>query len=83
MEKKSDYECVSNEIWSKVGIVNESGDHGIIHDDSTLSHSSTFIKFDQFRRFWSIVRDKENSFGLSREVCDFCLFFSVQKKTPK
>ena len=58
MEKKSHYECVSNEIWSKVAIVNESGDHGIMGD------TSTFIKFDQFRRFWFII-------GGKREVCDF------------
>ena len=50
-EKKNDYELVANEIWSKVN-------HGSI---------SSFIKFDEFRRFWFIVRDKQH-WG-SKEVC--------------
>ena len=61
VEKKSDYELVANEIWSKVKLVNESGDH---------STDSRFINFDEFRRFWFIVRDKEQYY--SGEVCVIC-----------
>ena len=63
MEKKSDYEVKANEIWSKVKLVNESGDYG---------DASRFIKFDEFRRFWFIGRDKKGKYSrYSKEVCLF------------
>ena len=60
MEKSSHYESTANQIWSRVKLVNESGD-------------AKFITFDEFRKFWLIIRDK-HAYD-STKVCNLFLRF--------